>query len=310
MSTPKYICQDGDIVAFEDARVHVLTPAVKYAALVFEGLRGWWNAEQEEMYIFRIHDHLKRLRQSMKVMRFDADYSEDYLVDRVREVIRANELRQDIHIRLSVYLAGDGEMDATGPIGFSIAALPKSRMVKEVGGIDCAVSSWSRIGDNASPPRVKCAANYVNGRLALLQAKADGYDSVIILNPNGKVAEAPGACLFIIRDGIPATPAATQGILESITRSTLLQLFDETLGLSAREREIDRTELYCAEEVFICGTGYQVLPVVSIDRLKVGDGEIGPLTARLAEAYLSITRGTAPDHPEWRTPTYKTGMDS
>jgi len=307
MSNPQYMCMDGDIVPFDDARVHVLAPAMRYAALVFEGMRGWWNAEQEEMYLFRLDDHLKRLRQSMKVMRFDADYSEDYLVDLVRELIRANELCQDIHIRLSVFLVGDGEMDATGPIGFSIAALPKGRMVKEVGGIDCAVSSWNRISDNATPPRVKCAANYVNGRLALLQANADGYDSVIILNPNGKVAEAPGACLFIIRDGVPATPAATHGILESITRSTLLQLFDESLGLQAREREIDRTELYCAEEMFICGTGYQVLPVVSVDRLKVGDGEIGPLTAKLAETYVSITRGTVPDHPEWRTPTYRVG---
>lgn len=180
-------------------------------------------------------------------------------------------------------------------------------MVKEEGGIDCAVSSWTRISDNATPPRVKCAANYVNGRLALLQAKADGYDSVIILNPNGKVSEAPGACLFIVRDGVPATPAATQGILESITRRTLVQLFDETLGLRAQEREIDRTELYCAEEMFICGTGYQVLPVVSIDRLKVGDGQIGPLTAKLAESYVSMTRGTVPDHPEWRTPAYGKG---
>ena len=307
MSNPRYMCLDGDIVPFEDARVHVLAPAMRYAALVFEGMRGWWNAEQEEMYLFRISDHLRRLRQSMKVMRFDADYSEDYLVERVREVIRANDLRQDIHIRLSVFLLGDGEMDATGPIGFSIAALPKGRMVKEIGGIDCAVSSWSRISDNANPPRVKCAANYVNGRLALLQAKADGYDSVIILNPNGKVAEAPGACLFIIRDGAPATPAATQGILESITRHTLMQLFDEYLSLPVHEREIDRTELYCAEEMFICGTGYQVLPVVSVDRLKVGDGEIGPLTSKLAETYVSITRGTVPDHSEWRIPTYGEG---
>ena len=305
MNNPQYMCLDGDIVPFEDARVHVLTPAMKYAAHIFEGMRGWWNADQEELYLFRIHDHLRRLRQSMKVMRFDADYSEDYLVDRVREVIRANELRRDIHIRLSVFLLGDGEMDAIGPIGFAIAALPKGRMVKEVGGIDCAVSSWTRISDNASPPRVKCAANYFNGRLALLQAKADGYDSVIILNANGKVAEAQGACVFIIRDGVPATPAATQGILEGITRRTLLQLFDETLGLAAQEREIDRTELYCAEEVFICGTGYQVLPVVSIDRLKVGNGEIGPLTTKLAETYVSIARGTVPDHAEWRTPTYR-----
>ncbi len=307
MGNPRYMCLDGEMVPFADARVHVQAPAMRYAALVFEGMRGWWNAERQEMYLFRINDHLKRLRQSMKVMRFDADYSEAYLLDRLRQLIQVNELRQDIHIRLAVFLAGDGEMDATGPIGFSIAALPKGRMVKEVGGIDCAVSSWTRISDNATPPRVKCAANYVNGRLALLQAKADGYDSVIILNSNGKVSEAPGACLFIIRDGVAATPAATHGILESITRRTLLRLFDENLGLAAREREIDRTELYCAEEMFICGTGYQVLPVLSVDRLKVGDGQIGPLTAKLAETYVSIARGTVPDHPEWRTPAYGEG---
>ena len=304
MANPKYSCFEGEIIPFDDAKLSIVTPAVKYAAHVFEGLRGYWNADQGEMYIFRMADHLERLRESMKIMRFDAEYSDGYLSDCLFRLIQANELREDVHIRLSAFIDGDGEMNAPGPVVLAITALPKGRMVKETGGLNCCVSSWTRISDQASPPRVKCAANYFNGRLAYMQANADGYDSAIILNAGGKVAEAPGACVYIIRAGVPVTPAVTEGILESITRATVAQLFAEYFDLVTEEREIDRTELYVAQEMFLCGTGYQVLPIISVDRLNVGDGEIGPLTTAMNEKYTAIARGDIPDHGEWRTPVY------
>lgn len=304
MANPKYACFEGEIVPFEDAKLSIVTPAVKYAAHVFEGLRGYWNADQEEMYVFRMAEHWERMRSSMKVMRFDTEYSNDYLSDCLFRLIRANELREDIHIRLSAFVGGEGEMNAAGPTVLAITALPKGRMVKDTGGLHCCVSSWARINDQSSPPRVKCAANYYNGRLAFMQANADGYDSTIILNAGGTVAEAPGACVYIVRDGVPATPAVTEGILESITRTTVAQLFAEYFDLVTQEREIDRTELYMAQEMFLCGSGYQILPIISVDRLDVGDGEIGPLTTALSEKYTAIARGDVPDHGEWRTPVY------
>jgi branched-chain amino acid aminotransferase len=301
---PKFVCMDGDIVPFAEGTLHIMTPALRYAAHVFEGIRGYWNEDEKEIHVFRLKEHLDRLRFSMKVMRFGDTYTNDYLADCILRLIQANELRQDTYIRVSVFIGGDGEMNAPGPVVFAITAHPKGRMIKDSGGLNCCVSSWSRISDNASPPRVKCAANYYNGRLAYMQANADGYDSTIILNASGKVAEAPGACIFIIRDGVPATPSISQGILESITRDTVAQLFSEYFEAPAQEREIDRTELYAAEEMFLCGTGYQILPIVTVDRLNVGNGEIGPLTTALNEKYTAIARGQLPDHPEWRTPVY------
>ncbi len=163
------------------------------------------------------------------------------------------------------------------------------------------VSSWHRISDNASPPRIKTTANYVNARLAVHQARADGYDGALMLTPDGKVSEAPIACFFMVRDGRLITPSASSNILESITRDTILTRYLELTGEPADVRAIDRSELYLADEAFLCGTGQEILPVTAIDRLPVGDGEIGPLTDRLRQDYFDLVRGVIPDHAEWRT---------
>ncbi len=154
------------------------------------------------------------------------------------------------------------------------------------------------------PPRIKAAANYHNGRLAFIQAKLDGYDGVILLDRAGKVTEGPTSCLFIVRGGEVITPPLTCGILESITRETLVELFQEAHGIRVQEREVDRTELYLADEAFFCGTGAEITPIASIDRHMLSDGKPGPLTRAIRETYLSLTRGFDPAHSEWRTPVY------
>ena len=154
------------------------------------------------------------------------------------------------------------------------------------------------------PLRVKCNANYNNGRLALIQARADGYEAAIMINTQGHVSEGPSMCMFMVRDGVPVTPSVTSGILESITRETLLHISREYLDLEPVEREIDRSELYAAKEAFFCGTGWEITPITSIDRLKVGDGQVGPVVRRLQEVYFDLADGKNPDHPEWRTPVY------
>jgi len=163
------------------------------------------------------------------------------------------------------------------------------------------VSSWARISDNVMPPRVKASSNYLNSRLAAEEAKRNGYDAALLLNSNGKVAEAPGACLMIVRDGKIITPSVTSGILESITRATLIQLCREVLHVEVIEREVDRTELYVAGEAFLCGTGAEIAPIVSVDRLPLGDGNVGSLTQRVEDLYHDLVRGIDVRYSEWRT---------
>jgi len=177
--------------------------------------------------------------------------------------------------------------------------------IAEDSGLRCCISSWARTSDNAIPIRLKCGANYQNGRLAVLQAKADGYDAPIFLNQHGRVAEGTGATFFMIRKGQIVTPPVTSDILESITRSTLVEkLCPEGLGMRVVEREIARTELYVAEEAFFCGSGYEITPITSVDRFPLGDGHVGAITQKLSTAYMNIVRGTDKRYPEWRTPVY------
>ena len=305
MTKPEFVSLNGKVVAYDDARVHVMTPALRYAFNVFEGIRGYWNADRNEMYIFRLDDHLNRLQWSMRFMRYEEVYAHDYLRACLMDVIKANAYREDIHVLMMAYMDGDGEMTASGPIGLAVIALAGRRDSRFETGMTCQVGSWARIGDNAQPPRVKSVANYHNGRLGWVQARADGYDSVIFLTAAGKVSEGPGACVFIVRDGVPVTPSVTSGILESITRESLIELLDADLDRPVVEREVDRTELYGAAEAFFCGTRIEVAPIVEIDRYALGDGGPGPLTRELRARYLAVARGDVADRPEWRTPVYE-----
>lgn len=299
-----YLSLNGQLVPWEEARVHMLTPAFKYGACAFEGLRGYRSAAGDEVFIFRLAEHLDRLEFTMKVMRFDDPPPRAEMERALKELIVANGPPSDMHIRLLVWVDGDGEQTATWPCGWGIAALPRKPNPKVAGGVHAGVSSWQRTAENAMPNRLKVTANYNNGRLSGLQGRADGYDNVILLTAAGLVSESPSSCFFMIRDGKPATPGLTNDILESITRATVMQLFEEEMGLATAERDIGRTELYAAQEAFFCGSGGEIQPVLSIDRLKVGDGTPGPLTRRLQQAYFAAVRGEGNRHREWLTPVF------
>ena len=301
MWKPGFLLMNGELVPFEEARLHPLSLAVTYAATVFEGIRAYAGSTAGEYHLFRFDEHIRRLQQGIKLMRFETSYEADYLRDCVLRVIRANAPDTDVYIRLLVYIEGTGLLSSTGPIGFTVAAMPRDKPRFADTGMQLGVSSWQRLADNASPPRIKTTANYVNARLAAHQAKSDGYDGALMLTPGGKVSESPIACFFMVRDGELITPHATSNILESITRDTILKRYAELTGRRPEVREVDRSELYLADEAFLCGTGQEILPVTSIDRLPVGDGMIGPLTRLLRDDYFNLVRGTLEDHPEWRT---------
>jgi branched-chain amino acid aminotransferase len=295
------IWMNGKVVPGEQAVLPVNSAAVFYATNCFEGLRAYWNATDGEMYGFRLAEHFARLRESMKMMRFTVPYSDVDLYEAVGEVLKANEVREDVHMHMVAYVLGTG-LDATTPTGLYIN--PRRRPSAPTGLRAC-VSSWTRTNDNAIPIRLKSGSNYQNGRLATLQAKADGYDSPILLNQSGTVAEGTGATFFMVRRGVLLTPPLTADILESITRITLLADVIPDLGLDVQEREIARTELYVADEAFFCGSGYEITPILSIDRFPLGNGEVGPITRKLSKAYMDLVRGIDKRHPEWRTPVYK-----
>ena len=301
MWQPKLIMMNGELMPLADARLHPLSLAVTYAATVFEGVRAYHLPDSGRFALFRLDDHLRRLQVGMKLMRFDGGYDAEYLTGCLARLIRANEPDSDAYIRLLAYIEGTGLLATTGPIGFTAAVMPRETPEFAATGMSLGVSSWQRLADNASPPRIKTTANYVNARLAAHQARADGYDGALMLTPDGRVSEAPIACFFMVRDGKLITPSTDSNILESITRDTIVTRYLELTGELAEVRTIDRSELYFAEEAFLCGTGQEILPVTSIDRLPVGNGKVGPLTDRLRQDYFDLVRGALPDHPEWRT---------
>jgi branched-chain amino acid aminotransferase len=277
---------------------------MKYAASVYEAMRAYWSDADQQLYVFRLREHLRRLEQSAKIARIPLPADPARFAREVLEVIRANDLHEDLHVRLIVFVdTDDGGLASREPVGYVIAPIPTTRYFESTG-LHVAVSSWHRTADNAIPARVKAAANYQNSRLALLQAKTDGYDDAILLNSDGSVAEGPGYTLFLVRDDQPMTPSVTSNILEGVTRSTLLSLFSESLGVTVEQREIDRTELYVADEAFFAGTAAEVTPILSVDRRPVGEGVMGPLTAKVRDAYFRAVRDGSAPHPEWRTPVY------
>jgi branched-chain amino acid aminotransferase len=297
------IWMNGKLVSQAEAVLPVNSAAVFYATNVFEGLRAYWNEAQGELYAFRLAEHFARFRESMKMMRFTVPYTDMDLYEAVRAVLRGNEVREDVHMHMVAYVAGSG-LDATSPSGMYINPRRRGR-VAEGAGLKCNVTSWQRTHDNAIPIRLKSGSNYQNGRLATLQSKADGYDAPIFLNQQGSVAEGSGATFFMVRRGQLVTPPLTSDILESITRTTLMDSVAPALGMEVVERHIARTELYVADEAFFCGSGYEITPILSIDRFQLGDGGVGPLTQRLHTAYMNVVRGIDSRYPEWRTAVYK-----
>jgi branched-chain amino acid aminotransferase len=298
------IWMNGKLLSQAEAVLPVNSAAVFYATNVFEGLRAYWNDADQELYCFRLDEHFARFRESMKMMRFTIDYSDDDLYQAVREVLIANEIREDVHMHMVAYVGGTG-LDAVSPTGLYINPRRRPR-VQAMAGLRCCVSSWARTADNAIPIRLKSGANYQNGRLATLQANADGYDQPIFLTREGHVAEGTGATFFMVRKGRLVTPPVTADILESITRTTLIEtICPAVFGMNVVEREIDRTELYVAEEAFFCGSGYEITPILSIDRFPLAEGEVGPITQDLRRAYLDVVRGVDKRFAEWRMPTYR-----
>ncbi|MBL8699619.1 MAG: aminotransferase class IV, partial [Alphaproteobacteria bacterium] len=222
----------------------------------------------------------------------------------ILEVSRANGIRATTHYRMIAFLDGDDELSTTGPTGIVAGAVVRGSTPRVEKGMAAMISSYTRIADNALPPRVKCTANYVNNRAAELEAKAGGYDGALMLTQEGKLSEASGACVFLVRNGRLVTPDLSSDILESITRDTVIELGRSTLGLAVEERRIDRSEIVAADEMFACGSGWEVVPITSVGRIDVGDGRPGPVTRAVQKAYFDAVHGRTNKHADWLTPVW------
>tara|TARA_B100000767_G_scaffold62369_1_gene58235 strand:- start:654 stop:1586 length:933 start_codon:yes stop_codon:yes gene_type:complete len=299
----KLVTINGNLMPLKDAKVSITAPGLSYAALVFEGIRAYWNEEHKQLYIFRLEEHLYRFINSMKLLKF-IDYPNISSIKAdILQNIQANNYKEDIYIRLQGYIDEWGEMAVRTPVSTSIVSYPRPRAIAFTEGKKFTVSSWQRLDDNASPPRIKASANYLNSRLASIQAKESGYDGGIMLGANGKVSEGPGGCIFLIRNGNLITPSITSGILESITRDSILEIA-ETLKLNFETRDVDRTELYIADEIFYCGTGQEIMPILSVDKMLAGDGMPGKITKMLQNEFTEIVRGNNPNFKNWISSTY------
>jgi len=295
----------GNIVPIEEAKINVLSPTSQFGANVFEGLRAYWNEKEQQLYVYKLQEHTQRLQKSIKMMRFNSDFTDEFLNQSVIDIIKANNFKEDIVCRQTVFLDGFGSWASVDSVEMFIAPIAKGRAYPEDKiGINVCISSWERIGDKSMSPKIKMGANYMNSRAGQMEAVRNGYDSTIFLNDNGKVSEGPGSCLFMVRDGVLITPPVTASILESITRNTIIQIAKDDLGLEVIERDIDRTELYIADEIFMCGTAVEIVPVLSVDRLDVSDTKKGKITQELENLYFDIVRGNIEKYKNTLTKVY------
>ena len=297
---------NGEFVPIADAKISVMTHAFNYGTGIFEGIRAYWNPQHEQLYVLHLHDHFERFRQSARIMRITLPYSVDQLCDVTLEVLRRSSYHEDSYVRPIAYKASPliGVRLHDLEDGLTIFAVPQGKYIETERGISCCVSSWRRTDDNAIPARGKITGSYVNAALAKSDAHEAGYEEAIVLDQQGHVSEGSAMNLFVARNGVLVTPPITDNILEGITRRSLIQMARDELRVEVVERTIDRTELYVADEIFLCGTGAQISPVAEIDHRTIGDGKVGALTQQLSRLYFAAVRGESPKYRDWLTPVY------
>jgi branched-chain amino acid aminotransferase len=301
-----WVFYDGRLARYHDVHLGLMTHALHYGTGCFEGIRAYWNQEKNQLFLLQAPAHFDRLRNSGKILRMELPYSTEELITVTLELLRRNEYRTDAYVRPLLFKAAEiiGVTLAGLPDSFLIYTAPMGNYVEIEGGIRCMVASWRRVPDVSMPARAKATACYLNSALAKSEALEHGFDEAIVLTTDGHVSEGSAENLFIYRDGCFFTPPVTDDILEGVTRRLVIQMIEKELELPVKERSIDRTELYTAEELFLCGTGAQVSPVTEVDHRQIGDGRVGELTQELQHLYFAAVRGDNPAYADWSTPVY------
>ncbi|MDQ6880169.1 MAG: branched-chain amino acid transaminase [Candidatus Dormibacteraeota bacterium] len=297
---------DGEFGRYHDIKLGLMTHALHYGTGVFEGIRAYWSAKQEQLHLLQAPAHYDRLRRSANVMRFNLPHSTEELVNITVELLRRNQFKSDVYVRPLLFTASEeiGVRLHNINQSFLIYAVPFGNYVEIEAGLRCMVSTWRRVPDQSLPARAKVTGSYAQSALAKSEANEAGYDEAIVLTVDGHVSEGSAENLFMIKDGTFVTPPVTDDILEGITRTLLIGLIKDELGLPVIERSIDRTELYTCDELLLCGTGAQVAPVIEVDRRLVGNGKVGEFTQELQNIYFGAVRGETPKYKDWTIPVY------
>src|SRR5687768_846328 len=294
---------EGQFVPMREAKVSIMTHAFMYGTATFEGIRAYWNADEGVLYGLKIREHVERLRQSCRILLMQDVPSVDELTGLIVETVRRNGFREDCYIRPSFY-------KSTRAIGVRlhdlehelyIIALPFGNYIDTEKGVRLMTSSWRRNADEALPARGKIVGGYVNMAFQKSEAELNGYDEAVVLTANGHVNESSAANIYVVRDGVAITPPVNDDLLEGVTRKALMELLGNE-GIPVQERSINRSELYVADEIFVCGTGVQISPVIEVDHRKVGAGTVGPISRLVRDRYFEAVRGRLPEYQHWLTP--------
>lgn len=302
MSHPMYAFFNGEIIPIEQAKVDIRTHALQYGTAVFEGIRSYWNKNTKENYVFRMPEHYTRLINNCKIIMLEVKYSIEELIHITLELLKKEDYTEDAYIRPFAYNSGlsIGPKLVGNPQDIFIYTIPLGQYLDTNNPINVCISSWTRIQDNAIPPRAKISGSYINAAFQKTEALLNGYQEAITLTSGGKhVSEGSAMNLFMVRDGVLVTPPITDDILEGITRQTVIDLARNMEGLEVIERSIDRTELYTSDELFFCGTGAQISPIGSVDKRKIGSGEMGPITRKIQELYFRVVINEVEEYSHW-----------
>lgn len=303
---PPYAFFNKQFVPLSEAKVGIMTHALHYGTACFEGIRGNWNSEEQQIYLFRVKDHYERLHKSCHIIKINLPYTVDELHRLTVELVEKNGYQEDIYIRPMVYKSSQaiGVRLHNLEDDFFIFVIPFGPYLDLEKGARCCVSTWRRIDDNMIPPRAKVTGLYVNSALAKTEAWERGFDEAILLTQEGHVSEGSGENIFLVLDGKLVTPSSSDNILMGITRDSIIKLARNELRIDTIERQVDRSELYLAEECFLTGTAAHVTPVIEIDHRQIGSGKIGKITRKLQQLYFNVIQGRNPKYLDWCTPAY------
>ena len=302
----KELFMNGEFIPAEQGVISVRTHGFSYGTGCFEGIRGYWNEKDQQVYLFRLREHYERFLRSCKILQISLPYTVEQLIDISIELVRRNGQRQNVYLRPVAYK--DDQIIGVRLHGLQDELILTSEPVGDyinTTGLHCGVSTWRRVDDNAIPARAKITGAYVNSAFAKSEAMQNGFDEAIMLTHEGHVSEGSAENIFLVMNGELVTPAPTENILLGITRDTVIELARREFDRITRERQVDRTELYTADEIFLCGTGAQIAPVIRVDHRPVGNGQIGSIAGAIKQIYSDVVRGHIPEYREqWCTPVY------
>ncbi len=302
---PSYAYFHKQFVPLSEAKIGIMTHCLHYGTAVFEGIRGNWNSQQKQIYLFRLKEHYQRLFNGCRLLQINLPYTIDELCQITMEVVTRCGFQEDIYVRPLAYKSSESlgvrlhDLDND----FLVFAMPWGPYL-DIDKARCVVSSWRRPNDNVIPPQAKITGLYINNALAKTEAISNGFDEAIMLTSDGYVSEGSGENIFLVIEGKLVTPASYSSILTGITRDTVIKLAQNELGIETIERQIDRNELYRAEECFFTGTAAHITPIGEIDHRQIGSGEPGEITKRLQQIYFEVIKGNNPKYLDWCTPVY------